>query len=245
MSHSFSEDTFFNGALRVRQSRSGYRFSIDAVLLAGYATGHIRPETPTSIVDLGTGCGIIPLILAYRHDRVSITGVEIQPPLARLAAENVRINHLADRITILCRDMTSGDPSTPAGQADLVISNPPFRKTLSGRINANSERALARHEIESTVEDVIDTAVRLLRVSGKFAVVYPASRLTDIMTTMRQAGLEPKQVRLVHSRETEAAKLVLIQGLKHGRPGLTVEPPLIVYLPDGGYTEEVRAMFQP
>ncbi|MFP4445221.1 MAG: tRNA1(Val) (adenine(37)-N6)-methyltransferase [Desulfosudaceae bacterium] len=241
MTNDFTEDAFLNGAIRVRQSRDGYRFSIDAVILAR----HLAPAGPARIVDLGTGCGIIPLLLAGRYPEVTITGVEIQPQLSRLAEENVRRNDLAGRVTIACQDLRSFAAAAPAGRADLVTANPPFREASSGRINPNRERALARHEIAVTINDVTAAAARLLRVAGEFAVVYPASRLIDLVAAMRTAGLEPKQLRLAHSRPEEAAKLAIIRGRKNGRPGLNVQPPLFIYQPDGTYTEEAARMFQP
>lgn len=234
-------DSFFNGRIRVKQEQSGYRFSIDAVILAW----HCKPQPDDIVVDLGTGCGIIPLILAYRHPAIKIHGIEVQRELADIATLNVAENFLEDRIQVHLRDMKSLSHNMIAGPADLVVSNPPYRKAESGRINPDQQRAVARHEIEVTLYDVIETAHRLLRVSGRCVMIYTAERLTDILTRMRSAGIEPKSIRMIHSTQHTAAKLILIEGKKGGRSGLKIGPPLVIYRKDGSYSEEVQEMFMP
>lgn len=235
------QDTFFKGRLRVRQDATGYRFSLDAVLLAGY----VRPEVRNTVVDLGTGCGIIPLILCYRYPTIRVCGVEIQPGLAENAGRNVIENRMVDRIKILCQDMKTLVPGQLDAPADIVVSNPPFRKPATGRLNSNRQRAVARHELEITLPDVIETAHRVLTDTGRYVTIYPADRLTDLTTQMRALGIEPKSLRAVHSHKNDAAKLILIEGVKDGRQGMTIDPPLIVYRADGLYTPEVQKLFQP
>jgi len=237
----YTEDTFFNGRLRVKQNADGYRFSLDAVILAW----HVAPAAGARIVDIGTGCGIIPLILAYRHPKITIDGLEIQPQLAALARENVVSNNMEDRVTIHCEDVAQAAKKMPAGKTDLVICNPPFRKPATGRINPNPERAIARHEIKTTLADIVAAAGKLLRKSGEFAAVYSASRLTDIVSTLRQEGIEPKYLRMIHSRAHDPAKLFFLKGAKNGRPGLTLPAPLIIYNADRNYTPEAQKMFEP
>jgi len=132
-----------------------------------------------------------------------------------------------------------------AGAVDVVVCNPPFRKKASGRINPDRERAVARHEIKATIGDVTSAAAGLLRVGGEFAAVYPASRLTDILIEMRRTEIEPRRLRLIHSRSEAEAKLVLVMGNKKSSGALFVDPPLILYQPDGSYTEEAQQMFSP
>lgn len=236
-----TEDMFFNGRLRVLQPREGYRFSIDAVLLAAFSA----PEARDRIVDLGTGCGIIPLILGYRHPAVSITGIEVQPELAALAAQNVASNGLKERIAVICADMKSVSIQDVSGPVDLVISNPPYRKYRSGRVNPHPQRAAARHEILATLEDVTAAGARLLGIGGRFAIVYPAERITDLLTHLRSAGIEPKHIQTVHAKGHDPARLVLVSGTKGGRPGAAVLEQLVIYRPGGTYTEQVQAMFAP
>jgi tRNA1Val (adenine37-N6)-methyltransferase len=236
-----TEDTFFNGRIKVFQHRQGYRFSIDAVLLAAFSA----PEAGDRIVDLGTGCGIIPLILGHRFPSVSITGIEIQPELASLASQNVEANGLKERISIIRKDLRFLSIRDFGGPVDLVISNPPYRKGRSGRVNPHPQRAAARHEILATLQDVADAAVRLLGIGGRFAIVFPAERITDLLTSLRSAGIEPKHIQTVHAKAHDPGRLVLVSGVKGGRPGAAVHEPLVVYRPDGTYTEKVQAMFDP
>ncbi|RLB98205.1 MAG: SAM-dependent methyltransferase, partial [Deltaproteobacteria bacterium] len=157
-------DTFFNGQVTVKQSRTGYRYSIDAVILAG----HVRPRPADRIVDLGTGCGIIPLIIGFRYPGVKLYGVEIQQDLADIARANVKANHLEKRVEILPADMRTLKPSIVSGPVDQVVSNPPYHRISTGRINPDSQRAIARHELKVTLEDVLKAAEAMLRTAGKF-----------------------------------------------------------------------------
>ena len=231
-------DTFFNGRLQVKQNRSGYRFSIDAVLLAG----HIRLRPGDKVLDLGTGCGIIPLILAYHHKKIKVYGVEIQKELADIASGNVKENRMEDRITILCRDMKELKHDMVSGPVDLIVCNPPYRKTKSGRMNPDEQRAVARHEIKVKLNDVIETARRMLRTSGRFVMIYPAQRMIDMLTQMRSNCIEPKFFRMIYSDLNSEAKLILVEGIKGGRPGAKIGPPLIIYCKDGSYTDELKDM---
>lgn len=237
----YTQDTFLDGRIRVKQNTDGYRFSLDAVILAW----HVRPAVNASVVDIGTGCGIIPLILAYRHKNISIEGVEIQPQLAALARENVTSNNMTNCINIHCEDIAHAVTKMPAGKIDLVTCNPPFRKSAAGRVSPDPERAIARHEIKTTLAEIIAATRKLLKPQGEFAAVYPATRMTDIITAMRQADIEPKVLRMIHSRTGDPAKLFLIKGKKNGHTGITIPAPLIVYHDDGSYTAEAREMFQP
>jgi tRNA1Val (adenine37-N6)-methyltransferase len=234
-------DTFFNGRIRVKQYRAGYRFSIDAVLLACF----VKPRSGERIVDLGAGCGIIPLILSFHHPDIKVCGIEVQKELADLAVVNVRENQMEHQIKILCEDMKRVRDFMISGPADIVVSNPPFRKSNSGRINPNRQRAEARHEIRTTLSDVVQTACRLLRSFGRFVMIYSAERMTDVVAQMRSGGIEPKMLRTVHSHAHSEATLVLFDGIKGGRPGVKISAPLVIYQENGNYTEEVQKMFLP
>ena len=239
--NSYTTDTFFNGKIRIAQDRTGYRFSIDAVLLAYFAD----PRSGDKVLDLGTGCGIIPLILAYRQPHIAIYGVEVQTELAELAVCNVRENQLEDRITVFCNDMKLLRPAMTAGPVDLVVCNPPFRRQGSGRINPDTQRAVARHEIKANLGDIIQTSHRMLRTAGRLVLIYTAGRLTDVLCRMRTDGIEPKFIRMIHSRQDTAADLILIEGVKGGRPDLKIAPPLIIYDKKTDYTDEVESMLRP
>ncbi len=234
-------DSFFDGRLRVKQYKRGYRFSIDAVLLAHYA----QPHSGDYVLDLGTGCGIIPLVMGYRQPNIRGVAVEVQEELAQLARLNLSENDMTERMRVICSDMKDLCLADLSGPVDLVVSNPPYRRPASGRINPDSQRAVARHEIKATLADVIQTAGRFLRRSGRLVVIYAAERSTDLLIQMRSCRIEPKRLRFVHSVKAAAARLLLAEGVNGGRPGLTVDPPLVVYTASGRYTEEVQQMFGP
>jgi len=217
-----TDDTFLNGHLTVNQPRDGYRFSIDAVLLADF----VQCKDGQMIIDLGTGCGIIALMLAIRHPGVQLVGVEIQDELARTAAANVHANRLEDRIRILHQDIKELHIQQVPDLVHQVVCNPPYRRVKSGRLNPDRRKAGARHEIFARLADFVDAAARMLQLSGRLSCIYPAERLTDLIDHLRQANLEPKRLRLVHSKREEGARLVLITAAKGGRPGLVVDPPL-------------------
>lgn len=233
-------DSMFGGRIKVVQDAAGYRFSIDAVVLAH----HIRPKATDTVIDLGTGCGIIPLILAYRESSANIIGVEIQKELAEMADKNVRLNNMEDLITIYHKDLKELKGALPAGSIDLVCSNPPYRKTGSGRVNPNSQRAIARHEIKTRLHDILETSAFFLKKVGRIIIIYPAERLTDLLYGMREFSLEPKLLRVVYSYVDSEAKLVILEGRKGGRPGMKIQHPLIIYNRDGSYTREVGVMLK-
>jgi len=238
---SYTTDTFFDGKIKVMQSRAGYRFSIDSVLLAF----HAAPRPGDKVLDLGTGCGIISLIMAVRQPDIRIFAVELQTELAGLAEANVGQNQLANRIQVMHTDMRLLKPNMTGGPADLIVCNPPYRRPGSGRINPAQERAVARHEIEVSLIDILATARRMLRTAGRFVVIYSVERTTDIISCMRSEQIEPKFMRMIHSNRNSEAKLVLIEGVKGARPGLKVTPSLIIYDDTGDYSEEVKPMFAP
>jgi tRNA1Val (adenine37-N6)-methyltransferase len=237
----FSTDTFFNGNIKVKQNKYGYRFSIDPILLA-YHAGKYQSNR---LLDLGTGCGIIPLIMAYRNPELTVYGIEVQKELADIATINVKSNNMSNQITIIGRDMKELNENMTSGPVDIVVSNPPYWKFSSGRINPNKQRAVARHEIKVTLLDVIETTRRMLRTSGRFITVYSSDRITDIIIQMRSFNIEPKFLRSIHSNENSEAKMILVDGVKGGKPGATIASPLIIYNESGSYTDEVKQMFLP
>ena len=234
-------DTFFNGRVKVRQSVLGYRFSIDAVLLAAVP----KPKPFDTVMDIGTGCGIVPILIAFRNPHTRLFGIELQDELAKIAQNNVCGNHMQDRITILHHDARRLSNDMIDGPVDWIVSNPPYRPACSGRLNPNSERALARHEIHLSLHDLIQASRRFLRTGGRLTMIYPSTRSVDLFCEMRSAGIEPKWIQNIHSRKTDEAKLMLVQGRMGGNPGLEVVSPLIIYGEDGSYTPAVQEMMVP
>ena len=237
-----SLDSFMGGHLRIRQSRAGYRFSIDAPILAFHAVPYKPGER---ILDLGTGCGILSLITALRYPHARIVGVEIQAELAALARINVEDNGFESRIAVVEGDMLRMRADALGPPVDMVMSNPPYRKPHSGRVNPQSQRALARHEIAISLEGLIGTMRRFLKTGGRGWLVYPVERLAELMSGMRAHHLEPKYLRMIHSRRDAEAKRCLLKVVKAARPGLATGPPLVIYDEAGAYTAEVAAMLRP
>jgi tRNA1Val (adenine37-N6)-methyltransferase len=233
-------DALFNGKLLICQQKKGYRFAIDAVLLAGLT--RVRPSD--RILDLGTGCGVIPLIFAYRNLGKRIVGLEIQPELVDLARHNIQINGFGDRIEIQGRDFRELPMGSRAGSFDLVVSNPPYRRLRSGRLNLDGQRAIARHELKSSVVDVCRAANHLLSHGGRLSIIYPATRLGHLLATVQEFGLSPKHLTVIHSKATSAACLVCLECRKGAGEELRVTPPFFIYCEDGTYTETMCALYE-
>lgn len=239
--NSLTTDTFFGGKLHIKQGESGYRFSLDAVLLAG----HVGSLAEERLLDLGSGCGIIPLILAHRNPDIIAFAIEIQPDLAALAIANVNANHMQNQITVLQQDMRDLKPDMIGGPVDVIVCNPPYHKPSSGRLNPDVQRAIARHELKVNLADVLQTGRRTLRTAGRFIIIYTAERVADLLSQMRLEGIEPKFMRSIHSQFDAEAKLILVEGIKGARPGTRLGPPLIIYETNGAYSREVQRMFMP
>jgi tRNA1Val (adenine37-N6)-methyltransferase len=229
------------GGLKIIQAKSGYRFSLDPVLLNGFISG-IRN---CSVLDLGTGNGIIPLLLSARKKALSITGVEVQPEMAERAGRTIQMNGLQASVTIVQGDIRDLPcDGLEAAAFDVVTANPPYRETGTGRVAVDDERGMARHELAGGLDAFLRAAGAMLKSGGNFYVVYLAERLAELLTGMASFNLEPKRLRFVHPRVGQPARLVLVQGRKKGRPGMKVEPPLVVYQGEGrDYTEEVLTMY--
>ena len=162
-----------------------------------------------------------------------------------IAEQNVSTNRMEDRIRILQMDMKALTEKMISGPVDLVVSNPPYRVPNSGRTNPDQQRAVARHEIKITLKEVVETARRMLKNKGRFLVIISAERLTDILTMLRLESMEPKRIVMIHSRAGSDAKMVLVEGVKMGRSGLTIRQPQYIYNGDGIYTESIEKMFLP
>ena len=235
-----TSDSFFNGKIQVLQPANGYRFSIDSIILAGIAS----PSVGANVLDLGTGCGIIPIILACKISDIHITGVELQSNLASLASLNIEKNGMQERISVLCQDLCELSTAKLGGAVDYVISNPPYRPKQSGRINPNTQKAVARHELAMDLSKLITTVHNVLRIGGKFILIYPAERITDLLFQMRKKSIEPKNLHIIFSRKGEPAKLVVVEGIRAGRPGVQKITTLVIYHNDGQYTSEMQQIFK-
>jgi tRNA1(Val) A37 N6-methylase TrmN6 len=227
-------DEFPGLGLKICQPQQGYRFSLDPFLLCGFA--QIAPEE--RLLDLGTGCGVLPLLLQRRFRSQKIVGLELQPELADLAKRNVEINDLRQQVEILAGDLRQCEKYFSAQSFDVVVSNPPFRQAGCGRLAPDPQRAAARHELAGGLPEFVAAAAFGLRNGGRLYLIHLAERLVDLLEEMRRHRIEPKRLRTVHSRAGDRARLVLVEGRRAGRPGLCLEPPLCIYA-DEGYSAEV------
>jgi len=216
-----SIDDFMDGRLKLIQSKRGYRFSIDAILLSEF----VSTKRGDMVIDLGTGCGIIPLVLLLTRPIGFAFGLEIQTELADQAARNALLNGFGQKMGVIVGDIKH--PPLAPSSADVVVCNPPYRQKDSGRINPDPQRAVARHEILASLDDILGIARKLLRAKGRLAMIYPAVRLVDILVRMRGFDLEPKRIRIVYPGLESEAKLALIEASSGGRGGLKILPPLM------------------
>jgi len=219
-------------------TKGGYRYSLDPFLLAGFCSV-ARHE---AVADLGTGSGIVPLLLWHLFRPKVIHAIEIQRPLLDEAASTISRHGLSGQINLLGGDVREVAKLLPPQCCQVVVSNPPYRIPASGRVAPHPGRAAARHELHGGLGDFLAAAAYLLGDGGRFCVVYLAERLSDLIEGMRAARLEPKRLRCVHGRAGDVAKMVLVEGRKGGRPGIKIEAPLLVYEGDA-YTPEVQALY--
>lgn len=232
-------DELQRNGYRIIQSKDGFCFGMDAVLLSGFA----QVKTGERVIDLGTGTGIIPILLEAKTDGAHFTGLEIQKTSADMARRSVALNGLSEKISIVEGDIKEAGSLFGKASFDVVTSNPPYMTGNHGLVNPELPKAIARHEILCTLEDVIGQAADLLREGGRFYMVHRPFRLAEIVTLMVKYRLEPKRMRLVYPFVDKEPNMVLIEGLKGGRSRITVEKPLIVYKEPGVYTDEIYDVY--
>lgn len=225
--------------LRIIQKEDGFRFGVDAVLLADFC----RSERFKNAVDLGTGTGIIPILLAGKTKAEKLIGIEILGDMAEMAQRSIILNGLEDRVRIICGDLKNSAALLGSESFDLVTSNPPYVNSGGGLLSESDSRTAARHEVLCTLEDIIAAASRLLKNKGQLNLIHRPERLVDILCTMRKHNIEPKVMRLVSPSRGKAPNLVLIRGFKAGRTQLNIQEPLYIYNPDRSYTEEARRIY--
>jgi tRNA1Val (adenine37-N6)-methyltransferase len=230
-------DAICAGNVRLIQHKNGYRFAVDSVLL-GYFAGRPRGR----VCDLGTGCAVIPMMLAHRAPEAHVIGVEIQEDLFRLAVRNIELNRVGEQVEVVRADLRRLQGLLRASSFDLVVSNPPYRPCPRGWISPVSERAVAKHEVECSLADVVACASYLLNCGARFKVVYPASRLGDLFSELRGHGLQPRKLRCLHPRPSAEAKLVLCEAVKGGRCDLQVLPPVVLNDDRGRCVAEAEAI---
>ena len=233
-------DEILGGRLRILQKKTGYRFSLDALLLAYFA----GLREGDDLIDLGTGSGIVALILAGRYPCGRVLGIEVQEQLVRMAKRSAAMNGLDRRVEIRQGDVRHPETLCAPLSFDAAVFNPPYRRLRSGRMNPNPEKTVARHEIMGRAADFLAAAGHALREGGRVYTIYPATRMVEMLFRMRVCRIEPKRLRIVHSRPDGVGKFSLVEGVKGGGEELVVLSPLHVYEGKRGYTTEMTAIFR-
>ena len=236
--HERIDDLQRNG-YKIIQDPCRFCFGMDAVLLSGFA----RAKEGDRVIDLGTGTGIIPILMEAKTSAAHLTGLEIQEESADMARRSVALNGLENKIDIVTGDIRQAVELFGKSTMDVVTSNPPYMIGQHGLKNPHSEKAIARHEVLCTLEDVISAAAGLLKPGGNFYMVHRPFRLAEIMTCLNKYRLEPKRMRLVYPFIDKEPNMVLIEANRGGRSRLTVEKPLIVYKEQGVYTDEIYDVY--
>lgn len=221
------------------QKPGSFLFGTDSVLLAHFA----KTKRSASVIDLGTGSGVLALLVWGRYRPQHICGIEIQPEFADMAQRNVQLNGLEESIQIIQGDYTQHDHIPRRGQYDVAIANPPYIKEGAGARNTDETNARARQELAGTLGDVIHAASVCLRNGGKFYMVHQPARLSEIFVQMTNWRIEPKEVQLVQPHPDKQPKLVLVKGVKDARPGIHFLPNLVIYGPDGSYSRDMQEIY--
>jgi tRNA1Val (adenine37-N6)-methyltransferase len=232
-------DDLQRNGYQIIQKQNGFCFGMDAVLLSGFA--QVKPGERA--VDLGTGTGIIPILLEAKYDGIHYTGLEIQEEVADMARRSVVLNHLENKVSIVTGDIKEASRLFGAASFDVVTSNPPYMNDAHGLKNPDLPKAIARHEVLCSLDDVTREAARLLKPGGRFYMVHRPHRLIEIVTALKGYGLEPKRMKMVHPFVDREANMVLIEAVRGGKSMIKVEAPIIVYKEQGVYTDEIYTIY--
>ncbi len=228
------DDLQVNG-YEIIQNPGRFCFGMDAVLLSNFA----RVKKGEKVLDLGTGTGIIPILLTAKTEGKSFVGLEIQEESADMARRSVAHNHLEAKVEIVTGDIKEAADIFGLASFDVITTNPPYMIGQHGIANASDTKAIARHEVLCTLEDILRESARILKPRGRFYMVHRPFRLAEIISKMVKYGIEPKRMRMVHPYVNKEPNMVLIEGVRGGNPRMTVERPLIVYKETGVYSDEL------
>ena len=232
-------DDLQRGGLRIIQRENGFRFGTDAVLLADFAA----VKRGERVCDMGTGTGVLPLLLSARAEETTFDAFEVQPDVADMAKRSVALNGLEKRICVHLADCREASAVIGHETVQLVVTNPPYTALGAGLVSPETTRAISRSDSDCPLADWMTACARVLQNGGRLCAVFPAPRLLELCDAMRGAKVEPKRVRFIVSKPESAPKLVLIEGKKRGRPGLHLLPMLITHTADGGFTDEMRRIY--
>ena len=232
-------DDLQRNGLKIIQKTDGFCFGMDAVLLSGFA--HVKRGE--KVLDMGTGTGIIPLLLSAKTQGEHFTALEIQKEIAEMAARSVAMNHLEDKIEIVNGDIKEASRIFGGASFDVVTTNPPYMNDAHGLKNPTEVKAISRHEVLCTLDDVVREGAKVLKSGGRMYMVHRPHRLIEIITEMKQYKLEPKRMCMVHPFKDKEANMVLIEAVKGGGSWLKMEAPIIVYKEPGVYTDEIYSIY--
>jgi len=233
------DDLEFNN-LKIIQNKDGFCFGIDSILLSDFAKD-IKKNS--KVLDLGTGSGIIATLLCEKTELKEIIGVEIQEEVAHMAQRSIILNKLENKFKVLNCDIKDLNEKIENNSIDAIVTNPPYKKLNTGKINENQKKLISRHEISANLDDFIKISKKLLKNNGSMYIVHKTERLEDILVKLRDNKLEPKLIRFIYSKINEDSKLVLIKAVKNAKPFLKVEKPLIIYNFNGKYTDEILEIY--
>lgn len=226
--------------LKIIQDKSGFCFGMDSVILTDFAK-EIKKDS--MVLDLGTGTGIIPILLCGKTNLKKVIGVEIQKEVAEMASRSAKLNNLENRFEVLNENIINLNKIYNNQSFDVIVTNPPYKKKNSGIINENEKKVISRHEITANLEDFIKISKDLLKDKGEFYIVHRPERLVDIFSLMRKYKIEPKVLKMVYPNRNKEPNLMLIKGIKNAKPFLKVEKNLYVYNEKGKYTEEILKIY--
>jgi len=232
-------DDLQRNGLRIIQNPAAFRFGMDAVLLADFM--RLRPRE--QVVDMGTGTGILPLLLSQKEASCTFEAFEIQPDMAEMAGRSVALNGLADRIRVHAADMRKAWQIIGREKMHAVVCNPPYGKRGGTLTSETASVSLARHEEDCTIEDVCASCAAVLRNGGRLCIVFPAQRMLELCDALRKYRLEPKKIRMVCAHADKPPYLVMVEAMKNAKPQLLWMPPLVVYHADGSETDEIKRIY--
>ena len=233
------DDLEYKG-LKIIQNKEGFCFGVDSVLLSDYAK---KIKRDAKVVDIGTGTGIISLLLCKKTNLSKVIGIEIQEDVAEMATRSIKLNNIQDKFEIINADIKNVFDILKPYQYDVVVTNPPYKKIDTGVKNVEKKQLISRHEVKCTLEDIIEKGSKLLKDLGEFYMVHRAERLVDIMCLLRKHKLEPKNIRFVHSRAGEKPSLILIRAVRGAKEFLKIDKPLVIYKENGEYTNEILEIY--
>ncbi len=202
--------------VQIIQPKTGNRFTTDSVLLARLST----PKKNAKVIELGTGCGIVSIILSKRIPSLIITAVELQDEMAKLAERNVLLNNMKAKISVLNRDIRDLSKLLPSAQFDYIVTNPPYRSQSSGLTSPDRIKSVSNHEFSVTINDIMEVSQRLLKVRGRISLIYISDRLADLISVMRRYRIEPKEIRCITTGKEGVVRFVWVEGVREGNPGL-------------------------